>query len=276
MVRIQRLQIVIALMLATAWVGAVEPPAAVPLIRAHAHNDYQHRRPLLDALMNGFCSVEADVYLVNGQLLVAHDRDKVKPERTLVALYLNPLRQLVRRNGGQVFRNGPSFTLLLDVKSDAAPTCAALHEILKDYAEVLTSYRGKLIETKAITVIISGNRAPEKMSAQLIRYAAIDGRRDDLESNSPAGLVPLISVDWNTVFSWRWQGAMPETERTALQQWVERTHAQGRKARFWNTPDNVGTWRLLYDAGVDLINTDDLPGLRKFLLGQPADQPVAK
>jgi len=49
---------------------------------AHAHNDYQHKRPLLDALDRGFCSVETDVHLVDGQLLVAHTRSGVKPERT--------------------------------------------------------------------------------------------------------------------------------------------------------------------------------------------------
>ena len=31
------------------------------LIHAHAHNDYEHARPLLDALDHGFCGVEADV-----------------------------------------------------------------------------------------------------------------------------------------------------------------------------------------------------------------------
>ena len=34
---------------------------AVPLARAHAHNDYEHPRPLRDALDHGFTSVEADV-----------------------------------------------------------------------------------------------------------------------------------------------------------------------------------------------------------------------
>ena len=57
-----------------------------PLVHAQAHNDYEHTRPLLDALDHGFCGVEADIYLVDGQLLVAHDRDKVKPERTLQTL----------------------------------------------------------------------------------------------------------------------------------------------------------------------------------------------
>ena len=43
------------------------------LTNAHAHNDYEHTHPLADALEQGFCSIEADIHLVNGKLLVAHD-----------------------------------------------------------------------------------------------------------------------------------------------------------------------------------------------------------
>ena len=39
-----------------------------PLLHGHAHNDYLHPRPLLDALDQGFCSVEADIFLVDGKL----------------------------------------------------------------------------------------------------------------------------------------------------------------------------------------------------------------
>src|SRR5437773_8402832 len=98
--------------LATALFAIVVNQSAAqptPLIHAHAHNDYLHARPLLDALDHGFCSVEADIYLVEGQLLVAHDRDKVKPDRTLQSLYLDPLRERVRKNGGRVYPNGPEF-----------------------------------------------------------------------------------------------------------------------------------------------------------------------
>src|SRR2546429_8940516 len=97
---------------AAAWPETNSPP---PLARAHAHNDYEHARPLLDALERGFCSIEADVWLVDGRLLVAHDRNAVKAERTLQALYLDPLRERVRRNGGRVYRDGPEVTLLVDV-----------------------------------------------------------------------------------------------------------------------------------------------------------------
>src|SRR5713226_4549315 len=114
-----RAGLLIPLLLCVATATRADP---VPLTRAHAHNDYEHARPLLDALDHGFCSVEADIYLVEGKLLVAHDRNKIQPERTLQALYLDPLRERVRQNGGRVYRGGPSLTLLIDVKSDAEKT----------------------------------------------------------------------------------------------------------------------------------------------------------
>ena len=40
--------------------------------RIHAHNDYQQALPLTNALRNNVFSIEADVYLRNGQLVVAH------------------------------------------------------------------------------------------------------------------------------------------------------------------------------------------------------------
>ena len=81
---------------------ACSSAAISPLARAHAHNDYEHERPLFDALEQGFTSVEADIWLVDGQLLVAHDLENVQPGRTIEALYLEPLAALVRANGGVV------------------------------------------------------------------------------------------------------------------------------------------------------------------------------
>ncbi len=240
--------------------------APVPLPRAHSHNDYEHRRPLLDALEHGFCSVEADIHLVDGELFVAHDRDKVEPTRTLESLYLAPLRRRVRKNGGRVYRNGPGFTLLIDVKSDAQPTYATLGKVLKKYAGILTVFSPGRIQTQAVTVIISGNRARETMAAQAVRYCAMDGRLSDMDSDAPVHLIPLISDSWGKVFQWRGRGAMPEAERRKLKGIVEKAHRRGCRVRFWGTPDTPAVWRETMAAGVDLVNTDDLPGLQQFLL----------
>ena len=246
---------------------AVSPRVAPPLPRAHAHNDYEHTRPLIDALEFGFCSVEADVWLVNGQLLVAHDLKDAKAGRTLQALYLDPLRARVQQNDGKVFRGGPPFTLLVDVKSDATNTYVALRDALRPYAAMLTRFSNDRTVTNAVAVIVSGNRARELMASETNRLAAYDGRLADLDSSDSLHLVPLISDNWTQHFKWRArpeEGPLPETERTRLRQLVDRTHQQGRRLRLWGTPDRLPMWQELFDAGVDLINSDDLGGLEMF------------
>src|SRR4051812_31555111 len=113
--------------------GTAAETLGLPLRQTHAHNDYEHVHPLWDALEQGFTSVEADIYLVDGQLLVAHELKDVKPERTLQKLYLQPLRELVAENHGSVYPNGARVTLLIDVKTDAEPTYGALKPVLKEF-----------------------------------------------------------------------------------------------------------------------------------------------
>ncbi len=257
------------LLIAVLSAGCLQLPAAPgPLIHAHSHNDYEHPRPLLDALDHGFCGVEADIYLVNGQLLVAHDRDKVKAERTLQALYLDPLRQRVKQNGGRVFANGPEFSLLIDLKSDWKTIYPILRTVLANYADILTTFRDGAKQTNAVTVIISGSRALEMFNGETIRYAGYDGLLTDLDSTMPATLIPWVSADWKKPFTWRGQGTMPEAEQRKLGEIVAKAHAQGRRVRFWGAPDNENFWRTMRAANVDLINTDNLAGLEKFLRGE--------
>jgi glycerophosphoryl diester phosphodiesterase len=240
----------------------------VPLVHAHAHNDYQHKRPLLDALDHGFRSVEADVYPVDGQLLVAHDRNKVKLERTLQALYLDPLRERVKKNGGHVYSAGPEFTLLVELKSDWHTSYPVLRDILKQYAGMLTTFRAGATQTNAIRVIITGHRAKEMFAGEAIRYASMDGDLAELDSGTPADLIPWISSNWGQSFKWRGSGAIPEAEKHKLKDIVAKAHQQGRRVRFWSAPDQPVFWGEMLTSGVDLINTDDLDGAQKFLLAR--------
>ena len=238
----------------------------VPLIHGHAHNDYLHERPLFDALDRGFCSVEADVHLVDGQLLVAHYRFQVKAGRTLQVLYLDPLRERVKRNGGHVYAGGPEFTLLVELKSDWQTSYPVLRKILEGYAPMLTTFRPGVIETNAIRVIITGHRSKDMFAGESVRYAAMDGDLADLETGAPAALIPWISSNWSASFKWRGSGPMPEADKLKLQPIVAKAHQQGRRVRFWGAPDQAVFWGEMLANGVDLINTDDLEGAREFLL----------
>ncbi len=235
------------------------------LLSAHAHNDYEHPHPLYDALAQGFNSVEADIWLVDGRLLVAHNLADVKPERTLEALYLNPLRERIRLNDGHVFTNAKTFNLMIDVKSDAEPTYTTLRKVLRGYTNILTTFTATNISTNALAIILTGNRAIVTLSAEPQRYVSIDGRFTDLNTNISPQLMPLISENWTKYFKWRGVGSFPEAEQRQLRTWVDNVHREGRRIRFWAIPDNEAGWRELQAAGVDLINTDNLAGLAKFL-----------
>lgn len=246
--------------------------AASPLLHAHAHNDYLHQRPLLDALDHGFTSVEADVYLVDGELLVAHTRAEVDPKRTLRNLYLDPLRDKIRRGGGRVWPGGPALTLFIDIKADGERAYRTLASLLAEYDEMISVVRGGRLEERAVMVVVSGERARNVISVDEPRYVGIDGRLSDLDSTAPSHLLPLISDNWTLHFRWRGEGPFPEAERAKLADIVRRAHDRGRRVRFWATPENETLWRELLAADVDLINTDDLPRLERFLREFPAEK----
>ncbi|MEU8956306.1 phosphatidylinositol-specific phospholipase C/glycerophosphodiester phosphodiesterase family protein [Streptomyces sp. NPDC048518] len=269
--------------LGAALVGGIATPAYAhashrghqprPLLRAHAHNDYDHPRPLFDALDHRFHSVEADIYLVDGQLLVAHDPVDLDPTRTLESLYLNPLAARVRANHGSVYRgyHRTPFQLLIDIKTEGAATYTALHEHLRPYRRLFSTYVHGKVRRGAITAVVSGDRAARvPMEAQRVRYAFYDGRLTDLGTPAPASLIPLISDNWALNFSWAGVGPIPAAERAKLRGIVAGAHAHGQRVRFWATPDLPGpqrdaVWGELLAAGVDHLNTDDLADLEAFL-----------
>jgi hypothetical protein len=244
--------------------AALAQAQVTPLPLAHSHNDYEHKRPLLDALDRGFCSIEADVWLVDGNLLVAHNKSGVRNDRTLQSLYLDPLRERVEKNGGRVYAGGPPVTLLIDFKSEAADTYRALVAAIKPYEKMLTVFHPDRIETNAVTIILSGNSPRDLLKAEPVRRASYDGRLNELDSAVPPTLMPLVSDTWAKYFKWRGKGPLSAEEREKLKKYVEKTHQQGKRIRFWAIPDGPDCWSELLAAGVDVIGTDHLDELRDF------------
>ncbi|WP_200301057.1 phosphatidylinositol-specific phospholipase C/glycerophosphodiester phosphodiesterase family protein [Streptomyces adelaidensis] len=243
-----------------------------PLWRAHAHNDYEHPRPLLDALDHRFGSVEADIFLVGDQLLVAHDATGLDPTRTLESLYLDPLAARVRANHGSVYRGQRKpLQLLIDIKTEGSSTYLELDRHLRRHRHLFTTYANGRVRPGAVTAVISGDRAARvPMAAQTVRRAFYDGRLADLGGAAPASFIPLISDNWLLNFTWQGVGPFPDAERAKLRTIVSTAHGRGQRVRFWATPDLAGAgrdalWGELAGADVDFLNTDDLAGLEAFL-----------
>jgi hypothetical protein len=269
-VAINLMAVLLAAMLASGAANGA-PQDVTPLPNAHAHNDYAHNHPLFDALDNGFTSVEADVYTVDGNLLVGHDRGALKPERTLESLYLAPLAERVRQNDGHVYRKATRFFLLIDIKDDPRQTYRALQKLLSKHIDMLTTVEDGKVRPGAVTVVLTGNRPQIERGDSRVRTAGLDGRLSDLSSQTPAHRMPMISDNWTEQFHWNGDGPMPEKERAKLREIVKKAHASGRVVRFWATPENETVWRELRAAGVDLINTDELARLATFLRSSDGD-----
>ena len=252
-------------LLFAAWPCVAEPTEPKPLVRAHAHNDYYHKRPLLDALASGFCSVEADVFLKDDTLLVGHSRFELKKERTLESLYLAPLAKRVKANGGSVYKTKAPFHLMIDFKTGGPATYAALRPLLEKYRSMLTAFTADTTKPGAVTIVISGSRPREAMEKDPARLAGYDGRLGDLGKAESRHFMPWISDSWRSHFKWRGKGELPPREQAKLAKIVKSAHADGQKIRFWAAPDTPAAWEIFHKVGVDFINTDHLENLAEFL-----------
>jgi hypothetical protein len=72
------------------------------LASGHSHNDYTHEHPLFDALIFGYKSIEIDVWLHNGKLIVDHDGIGLDSGKDIDELYLLPIMDRVKMHKGWV------------------------------------------------------------------------------------------------------------------------------------------------------------------------------
>lgn len=204
--------------------------------------------------------MEADIWLKEGELYVAHDAQGMRSDRTLSSLYLDPLLGKVRSNNGRVYaREGQSLQLLIDIKSSARETVNKLQEVLERYPE--------LIGNKGIEFVISGNRPPSAEWSMLPYYVYVDGRPNEQYDASALKKVKLISQSFFMYSRWSGKGAIPPAEKAAMKQVVDAAHASGKRFRFWASPDTPESWKLLIELGVDHINTDKVAELADALKG---------
>lgn len=237
------------------------------VIQGHAHNDYEHKNPLRDALRNGFTSVEVDVHLVDDNLYVSHDLpQELNPALTLEKLYLDPLEDHILKNNGSVYPNYTGFFyLMIDFKTSAKPSYKKLKTILSNYLSIISVVQNGVEQKGSVKIFISGSRPFDEVLNDEPKLAGLDGRPDDLNKHIPTSIIPVISDNYSNHLSWSGYGAINEDEKKQLKMLVQNTQAQNKKLRLWASPDNEIVWKFLLDNGVDLINTDHLKEFRVFI-----------
>jgi hypothetical protein len=241
---------------------------SVPLPNAFAHNDYSHKHPLYDALQNGYTNIEADIFLLHNNLVVAHINPYFKGHRQLENLYFKPLLEHINENSGQIYQGYANpVTLMIDIKTEANSTYAALKPLLEKYKSILTKYENGKVVPGLITVVLSGHKPYDVIKGEKSRLAFIDeDLRKTARDTSYVNVCEMASCKYSNLIQWRGNGVFSDVEKDRLRAYVEMAHKSGEKVRLWASPDNKAVWNELLKCGVDLINTDKLVALKNFLI----------
>jgi alkaline phosphatase len=230
--------------------------------KLHSHNDYLRNVPFWEAYSVPCQSIEVDVILENNQLMVAHERQSIKPENTLLALYLDPIRKAKEMNAGK----NPEFQLLIDLKTAAIPTLTLLIIQLENYRDILATTENP----KGVKIVISGNQPEVSAYADYPDYIFFDYQKLVLTAELPWEKIALVSYSFRSISVWNGKGRMVEVERQKGLDLVGKVHGFNKPIRFWATPDSKTAWKALSEMGVDYINTDMPHEAYQYLVKLPA------
>jgi alkaline phosphatase len=229
----------------------------------HAHNDYEHPIPFLSAYYLNFGSIEADVFARHGRLMVSHTEQDIDTARSLERLYLNPLADVIRKNGGTAYKNShDTLQLMIDFKTPGDSTMPVLVKLLSRYPSI--------INNPTVIITISGDQPLPATWSRYPSYIHFDGKRSGVYTAAQLARIPMYSEDIKAFTPWNGKGIIVQSEKDVLIRWIDSVHQLGKKLRLWGVADNVNTWKTQMHLNVDYIGTDQLDNLSTFLSNRKA------
>lgn len=241
--------LLLALALTCCGAAAAQSPVLI-----HSHNDYAQRVPFYQAYAQQVSSIEADVFLHDGQLLVGHDVEDLRADMTFEALYVEPIVTLFARNGGRAFRDSDqTLQLMVELKSETDPTLRAVAALLGRWPEVFDPE----VNPAAVRVAVTGRVPAPEAFDRYPRFLGFDGAWDADYTPEQLERIALISTNFRDFSQWNGKGTIIPAEKERLEQVIDRAHEQGKPVRFWNAPEGTTVYYTFYDMGIDYINTDN-------------------
>ena len=225
--------------------------AAQQPVVLHSHNDYNRTAPFWEAYSQHCRSIEADVFLHEGQLLVGHELEDLKTENSFLRMYVDPIVRTFHANGNRMWAGSDDrLMLLVELKSATEPTLAEVVRQLEQFPDVFCA-------PGAVQVAITGNVPAKEHFQDYPAWVGFDG--DIRETYTPAQLerVALVSNSFR-MFAKKWngKGRMIDSELDAVTAAIERVHSWGKPIRFWEAPEGTTAYFTFWKLGVDIINTD--------------------
>lgn len=227
----------------------------------HSHNDYKQQIPLLTAYYAEMGAIEADVFLRNGELFVAHEASEIQAGKTLKTLYLDPLVKFYRANGNKPYPNPAlKLQLVIDIKEDHQHVLPVLLKEIAAYQEVFDGAKNP----NAIKLVVSGDMPTPDHFADYPLSISFDGRPYLNYNSSELNRVAMVSDELKKYSKWNGKGNPDKEDEVKLKAVIEKAHQWHKPIRFWATQDSPNTWIVLERYGVDWINTDVPNKLKEF------------
>jgi alkaline phosphatase len=248
------LRLIIIVVVVTKTLSASAQIPYTPL-SAHSHNDYLQTMPFFHAYKAGFGAIEADIFMVNGTLLVAHDAKHLNPANTFKKLYLDPIKAALKKDTSR------RLTLLIDLKQDY---WYLMPELIMDLKPLRKFCKGHNPNGKLL-ILISGNRPPPNLFGTYPDYIFFDEDLLHIYTADELKKVGQVSLQFSRYVKWKGVGAIPAKDEARLKHVIDSVHALGKPIRFWDAPDNPNGWKVLMNLHADVIGTDFIDELSAFL-----------
>ncbi|MDN3583938.1 alkaline phosphatase [Mucilaginibacter flavus] len=226
---------------------------------AHSHNDYKNNIPFFRAYEKGFGSIEADVYAVNGELIVAHSKKEIVATHTLKKLYLDPLIEKFQRDPERHLR------LLIEIKEDHKAVLPLVIKELKPLEQYF-SYAG---HPGRLSIVMTGAVPPANEVNNYPDWISFDADHIDGYTTDQWKKIGLVSYPLSRYIKWNGKGVLNRDEIGKIKAGIDSVHQAGKMIRFWETPDTKSSWLALMRLGVDVIGTDKIEELGDFLNTNP-------
>ncbi|AEV97737.1 hypothetical protein A4D02_16155 [Niastella koreensis] len=240
------------------YLHVLAQPAVYTTANCHSHNDYQQSAPFFNAYNLEYGSMEADVYLNENELYVAHTLKDVELNRTFESMYLTPLSEMIRKNGGNVYADSSrKLVLLLDVKREAVASINRLIELLMKFPAITSC--------KSLTILVTGDKPPHNTYSSYPSFLWFDGLLSNNYSKDALSRIAILNDNFINYSTWTGHEEIQTNDWEKLKKAVDKGHALGKKVRLWNTPDFIEGWAKLIELGVDYINTDSIKALAEYL-----------
>ncbi|HEU4364481.1 MAG TPA: hypothetical protein VFT13_03355 [Candidatus Krumholzibacteria bacterium] len=244
--------------------------AAQSLLPAYAHNDYRNARPLGDALALGYRGVEVDLLRADETLLVGHDRDEVQATRTLARLYLDPLRDHLRRCG-HVLPDSTPFLVNIELKEHDERAFRLLLDELDAYPELFRPAAAGM--PPPVRVVLVGwwpaPGANQRPWPEYVGVQLVPGDTNTSRADTTGRPIALITIAYGQGFTRTGRGGVPAKSRAALAEGRRLAAAFGVPLRVHHAPATLVVYQWLLSEGVTLVGATDLARSRDLLVQLP-------